>query len=78
MRRFLQIVSGIIIGAVIFGLGFVAGTAYGVEETSKIYCWGIRAVMSELDVNETSDELILDGYRYGDCEGMGYVMTRTK
>lgn len=78
MRTFLQVISGIIIGAVIAGISFVAGVAYGVEETSKIACEGICAVMSELDIDETSDELILGGYRYGECEGMRYVMTRTK
>lgn len=78
MKRFLQIVGAVSGIAAIVGIGFMAGVAYGVEETSKIACEGICATMRELDVNETSDELILDGYRYGECEGMRYVMTRTK
>lgn len=78
MKKLLNIIGGIIIGLILFGFGFISGVPYGVEGTSKIACMGLTATMSELDVNETSAELTLSGENYGECDGMQFVITRTK
>ena len=78
MRTFITIICVSIVSAIIAGLGFLAGVAYVDEYTRAIYCEGICATMSELDVNEQSDNLVLTGEGYGECEGLEFVITRTK
>lgn len=78
MKKLLNIIGGIIIAAILVGFGFISGVVYGVEGTSKIACEGLTATMSELDIDETSPELTLSGKNYGECEGMQFVITRTK
>ena len=71
-------IAGLLVVAILLGLGFFIGVHYGVQETSKIYCDGLGASIGQLDIGEQSTEFALNGPNYGEYDGVKFVVTRTK